>query len=81
MSGFVASSRVTPVRPRLTRIDRALLAPRVDAAAGSPDEGIVMLEGPLATGGRRAALTGRWRAIRERWSQTTFYLFDANAWR
>ena len=23
----------------------------------------------------------RWTAIRERWSQTTFFLFDADSWR
>jgi hypothetical protein len=81
MSGFVASARVTPGRPRLTRIDRALLAPRAEAAAGSRDEGIVILEASQPAAGPRAALTERWQAIRERWSQTTFYLFDPNAWR
>jgi hypothetical protein len=83
MNGFVAPMRPVEGRPRFSRIDRSMMA--MDAwTATDPDaadERTLVLEHPVESSARRPALELRWRAIRERWAQATFYLFDPNAWR
>ena len=80
MSGFVATTRVERVRRHLTRIDRdRLVAFRSLALEPDEDDGIVIVERSSRAEG--LTLAERWQAIRERWSQTTFYLFDADSWR
>lgn len=77
MSGDVASARIAHGTPRIAHADRTVTA--VDgrswpAAVAVAD--LVIVESPPP--GRAAE---RWAAIRERWSQLTFYLLDANSWR
>lgn len=81
MSGYVASARIVRSAPRLARADSTdawrhgepdpsthPTTQLIDTIHGEP-------VGPVASDESRLA------AIRERWSQLTFYLFDANAWR
>ena len=79
MSGYVASARIVRSAPRLARSGDDLwrgakptsLAPSaqvLDTILGEPVEPDVSDDGRLA-------------AIRDRWAQLTFYLFDANSWR
>lgn len=81
MSGYVASARIIRSTPRLARGGStdawrqsdgeapALAAPQlIDTSRDEPAGSVATDEGRVA-------------AIRERWAQLTFYLFDANAWR
>lgn len=79
MSGYVASARIVRAAPRLVRAGAdpwdgrqpTPLAPSaqvLDTILGEPVEPDVSDDGRLA-------------AIRDRWAQLTFYLFDANSWR
>ena len=88
MSGFVAPPRAVQARPRLSRIERQAFAWSARADGGVEDpatDGTVsavdVVERPELVSERRSALVTRWQAIRERWAQATFYLFDGNAWR
>jgi hypothetical protein len=40
-----------------------------------------VLEGGVAITREAPDLAETWAAIRERWSQLTFYVFDAESWR
>lgn len=81
VNGYVASARIVPSVPRLARggspdawrqTEPAPVTPAatqvIDTFGGEP-------VGPMATDESRLA------AIRERWSQLTFFLFDPNSWR
>jgi hypothetical protein len=81
MSGFVASARLESVRPRLSRIDRDLVMTHPPVTPAAVQEGIVIVERASATAAPGVTLGERWQAIRERWSQATFFLFDADSWR
>ena len=81
MSGYAASARIHGVTPRLAgsalafRPDGPPRPSRPEAAtivALDPED---VLPGPTPT------IAERWDAVRERWSQLTFYLFDAESWR
>ncbi len=75
MAGYAASSRIGSVAPRarLGRLDRPLLT-----GADLPTASVTIdLVGAPAT----HPGSGRWAALRERWTQATFFLFDANSWR
>jgi len=73
MSGYAAAARINRTRPRvvqrelITRSDRAReeVAPVAIIAPTAVDR---PTDDPLA-------------AIRERWSQLTFFLFDPDSWR
>ena len=79
MSGYVASARIVGVEPRLARPGRlADDAAWIPAAAGTATSDIE--ERALSTSGR-SVLADRLGAIRERWSQLTFFLFDPDSWR
>jgi hypothetical protein len=75
MSAYAATARIERVTPRLVigRAGNDLGASPVDG----DDERVVDL-GTTAGGD---PLLDRLTAIRERWSQLTFYLFDAEGWR
>ncbi|MBA2721187.1 MAG: hypothetical protein H0U52_18385 [Chloroflexi bacterium] len=79
MSGYVASARIVRAAPRLARghhtIDSAedRLRP-----AGSPAS---VIEASPARPTPTSRIADRWTAVRERWSQLTFFLFDPNSWR
>jgi hypothetical protein len=80
MSAYTASARIGRVPPRLaTREDAADRAPEwssppVDIAPILADPAGRPLDPEPTLAERRAA-------IRERWAQLTFYLFDPNGWR
>jgi hypothetical protein len=74
MDGYSVSARIDRATPR-----RARHGSERRATAGSLPDGLE----PLDLVGRPLddVLLERWAAFRERWSQTTFFLFDANSWR
>lgn len=83
MSGFVAPTRAVHARPRFSRFERDTFASSARAASGvdalATDADVV--DQGESVSARRAALATRWQAVRERWAQTTFYLFDGDSWR
>ena len=85
MSGYVASARLGRPAPRLVRRDvGADEWSRPIVVSGRPAmpaiEGAADLE-PLGEPDDADGLAERWTAVRERWTQLTFYLFDSNSWR
>jgi hypothetical protein len=74
MSAYAATARIERVTPRLV-IGRAGIDLR---AASEPAEEDLVID--LATP-RGDPMLERLTAIRERWSQLTFYLFDPQSWR
>jgi hypothetical protein len=81
MSGYVASARIGRVAPRLARagaVRDGTAEPRSMPAAAI--ESLVVEFDPSVAPGS-SDLVDRVAAIRERWSQLTFYLFDPNSWR
>ena len=72
MAGYTVSGRIDTVAPRRVRPSPA----RPEASAldddGTTDSDARMLEPDLGD---------RLETIRERWSQLTFFLFDADSWR
>jgi hypothetical protein len=77
MSAYAATARLNRVPPRLV-IGRPL-GGDVEAmmVAPEPDEAVA----DLAPIDDRDPLIDRLAAARARWSQLTFYLFDAESWR
>jgi hypothetical protein len=72
MSGFAASGRIEGVSPRLAR-GRAGRDPATSTNGEDVTELVeVRAEDPLVD---------RWAAVRDRWSELTFYLFDPQSWR
>lgn len=65
------------------RIDRG--APhrpsRLLVSTVAPEDQVELAPVDLVGRPLEAALAERWEAIRERWSQATFFLFDADSWR
>jgi hypothetical protein len=74
MAAYVASARIRPPRPHFASASDVL--PRSGYGEACDDERLVDTTPP----GQRD-LELRWEAIRERWSQLTFFLFDAESWR
>jgi hypothetical protein len=74
MDGYAVSARIDRATPRRARHGAA------QTATSTPvldDPTLLDLVGrPLDD-----ILLERWAAFRERWSQTTFFLFDPNSWR
>jgi hypothetical protein len=77
MAAYVVTARIEPVRPHAARAPGATAATwsRPWAASFSDDR----LVDTTPPGQRELEL--RWEAIRERWSQLTFFLFDPESWR
>ena len=75
MSAYVATGRIERVSPRLVfgRSGDDGWAP----ASADTDDAVV----DLADVGPGDPLIDRLAAARERWSQLTFFLFDAEGWR
>jgi hypothetical protein len=73
MNGFAVSGRVERTAPRLIRagdVKRGFAAtPQLADVTELVD---IRDPGPLSD---------RWAAFRDRWSELTFYLFDAQSWR
>jgi hypothetical protein len=80
MSGYVASARIIRGAPRLARpSDRVAVRGIEPSRATTPD--VLILEADAAPATAVGSLGDRVRAIGERWSQLTFFLFDPNSWR
>lgn len=75
MAGYAASSRIGSVTPR-ARIER-LDVTRPSAG----DQPIAALTIELVGAPPTRPGSNRMAALRERWAQATFFLFDANSWR
>lgn len=85
MSGYAVSARIDQGRLRVVATfllaadadpDAATDRGRVPAAPGAPG-----FAADLADTAVHDDLIDRIEALRERWSQLTFYLFDADGWR
>ena len=74
MAGYAATSRIESVAPRARAERKGWTHP---AAVDHPMPTVIELLGapPTRPGSERMA------ALRERWAQATFFLFDANSWR
>jgi hypothetical protein len=79
MSGYVASARIVHAAPRLVRADGPVERPSA-VALQAPAETLIVESDPPAAGGA-SRIAERVAAVRERWSQLTFFLFDPNSWR
>jgi hypothetical protein len=79
MSGYVASARIVRVAPRLARAGAARDG-FAERSAAVPVETLIVESDPAVAAGS-ITLVDRVAAIRELWSQLTFYLFDPNSWR
>jgi hypothetical protein len=82
MSGYVASARIVRVAPRLARagpVRDGVAEPWATPAAPAIEPLIVEADPFIASDS--SPLVQRVLAVRERWSQLTFYLFDPNSWR
>jgi hypothetical protein len=77
MSGFVASGRIASASPRLARpASEDGNGEPVTLAASRPDRSSELIEVVIVE-----PLSDRWAAIRDRWTELTFYLFDPQSWR
>ena len=76
MRGYEASARIVKASPRLARAGRTCDPLRATGSV-APVE-MLILAGPVD---RPTTLRERLHAGRERWSQLTFFLFDAESWR
>src|SRR5262245_40341344 len=73
MASYVVSARIEPSRPHRAAAPAAAL----DADTPPAVEPWLLDTTPAD----QRALELRWEAVRERWSQLTFYLFDVESWR
>lgn len=85
MAGYVASARLGAGTIRIDRPRDALAEERA-SAAGSPIPGAVSDDEALedvrvVRSWASEELSERWLAIREAWTQTTFYVFHPESWR
>jgi hypothetical protein len=83
MSGYVASARIVHAVPRLVRADGPAERPSV-VAPPPPAEMLIVESDPPAAGAASRIVERAEEhvaAVRERWSQLTFFLFDPNSWR
>lgn len=85
MAGYVASARLGAGMIRIDRPRDALAEDRAWAAsspilgAGSDDEALEDVR--VVRSWASEELSERWLAIREAWTQTTFYVFHPESWR
>ena len=77
MSGYVASARIVRASPRLARAT-ATTEPG-NSWSGVADEASIIDASAVHAGGPTVA--ERLDALRERWAQLTFFLFDGESWR
>ena len=74
MAAYVVSARIDRGRPHIAASTWAHAQPVDRPAAAEP-----LLIDTSPPGQRDMEL--RWEAVRERWSQLTFFLFDPQSWR
>jgi hypothetical protein len=81
VSGYVASARIVRASPRLARAtatgDPGDWRPAMADQPWIVDAGAVDARGPSLA----MTLAERRDALRERWAQLTFFLFDSESWR
>ena len=79
MDAYAVSARIGRATPQLV-IDSVRGCAELTALPAAEFEAVVMLPDgrPIDPD---PTLAERWDAIRERWSQLTFYVTDANSWR
>lgn len=75
-AAYVVTARIQPSRPHVAAWVEAPAVRNQARGSARDDEGVVDTSPP---GQREIEL--RWEAICERWSQLTFFLFDAESWR
>jgi hypothetical protein len=77
MAAYAVIARIDRVDPHLAGQAQPRTAP-VDWPAAEPleTEAVDLVARPIAP-----MLAERWTALREAWSQTTFYLFHVEGWR
>ena len=80
MDAYAVSARIAGVAPRVAAGPASLARNRVaDLADADVAPLLADPDGrPLDPG---PTFAERWKAVRERWSQLTFYLCDSNSWR
>lgn len=86
MSGYVATARIRGVPARAGGVTaRGDLDERLRTVPPTTASGIATATIEAAPdddrGGAMFGAHLRWAAVRERWSQLTFYLFSPNSWR
>ena len=76
MAAYAVIARIDQVKPQLA--GRAPVSGSAWPVANplDPPEAV-----DLVNGGSDLRLAERWMSLREAWSQTTFYLFNAEGWR
>ena len=79
MSAYHASARIVGATPRLAGATLRGETP-IAAPARAASEAMILV-GDRVVGHGPNRLAERRSAIRERWSQLTFFLFDPNSWR
>ena len=79
MSGYVASARIVRAAPHLVRAHWAAERPVAVASPGMAET--LIIESDLPAAGASGSFAERAAAVRERWSQLTFFLLDPNSWR
>ncbi|MFL5769630.1 MAG: hypothetical protein ACJ765_06085 [Chloroflexota bacterium] len=76
MAAYVVSARIDRGRPHLVAPPRAIDARSWSSRLGARDASVVETQ-PRDEDG----LALWWEAVHDRWSQLTFFLFDAESWR
>ena len=80
MNGYVAIARIEGVRPRRVGAERRPQPdPERTAAARARADDAALAD--LTETAVRDSLIERAEALRDRWSQLTFFLLDAESWR
>jgi hypothetical protein len=81
VSGYAATARIERVRPRFTLAHASPDFATFGRVRTKEDERAAETNAELADTLVRDSLIDRLQAARDRWSQLTFYLFDAEGWR
>ena len=76
MAAYAVVARIDRVKPHLARHGPQSAPAWTAPEPADPPEAIDLVGRPLI-----APVAERWAALREAWSQTTFYLFHAEGWR
>jgi hypothetical protein len=81
VSGYAATARIERVRPRFTMAHASPDFATFGRVRPQEDVRAAETKAELADTVVRDSLIDRLQAARDRWSQLTFYLFDAEGWR
>jgi hypothetical protein len=78
MSGYAASARILSASPRLMRHEAV---DRVPDSTVSTSGAVVVDAAGIVEGTPRITVAERWDRFRDRWTQLTFFVTDAESWR